>query len=281
MSIEDLVTRRWRPAYTAPLSVVLATTLSLCGPIVASAADGPSQADDSAAQALATKYRAEAEQAFVEGDYEGAVAAFGRAHDTAPHPTDLFNLGRVREEQGELESALAHYEEFAALPRLSLSQRQAAAERIEVLRRIVAPDPPPRSMAGPTDSGQSDASLERDRSKPLIITGAVLSGVGAALAVSGGVGFGMVARRNTEEIERVSSGENPNRLSLAETEDLHSRGQNAETLQITFLAAGSVVALLGVGILTAGLVNRKRNRNVAVVPVGGPRFAGASARFSF
>lgn len=267
--------------YSAPLSAMLASCIALCGPTVATASNGATvatQGEDSAAQALATTYRAEAETAFVEGDFEGAVEAFERAHETSPHPTDLFNLGRVREEQGELDSALAYYEEFAALPRLSLNQRQAAAERIEVLRRIVAPPP---TAPGPVTTGQSDASVQRDRSRPLIITGAVLAGVGTALAVSGGVGFGLVARRNTDEIDRVSDGQNPNRLTLSETEELHARGQNAEALQITFLAAGSAVALLGVGILAAGLVNRKRTQNTAVVPVAGPRFAGMSARFSF
>ncbi len=260
----------------------IAATLALATPTVAGAQTKPDP-ELTSAEIDARALRSEAEAAFEAGDYEIAIVSFERAYELSPHPTDLFNLGRVYEERGDLEDALGYYESFAALPRLSLAKRNAAAERIEVLRKIVnaESDEDPAVPVQPAARSQTDGVPSSDRARPLIISGAVLAGVGTLAAIGGGVGFGLVARGTTEDINRLADGQNPSRLTLAETEELHAKGRNAEALQVTFLAAGSAMALVGAGLLTAGLITRKRSETATIAPVAGPGFAGAVTRWKF
>jgi len=241
-------------------------------------ADSHTSSESTAEQA--DEMRARAEAAFEAGDLDEAFRQFESAHATAPHPSDLFNLGRISEEKGELEVALSYYEQFVRMPRLSLAQREAAAERIEVLRKVAPADeddePEPRRS-----SGDSTTDRPPDRSRPLILSGAGLLSVGALAAIGGGVGFGLIARRNSETLSQLESGENPSRLTLSETEELHAQGQNAEALQITFLAAGSALALVGAGLLVTGIIKRKKYDQMAAVPVAGPNYAGMSATWRF
>ncbi len=265
-------------------SIVVRTSIPLLAVLVLAVpssvmAESPVPTSDTAA---ASDARQEAEAAFADERYNDAAAAFERAYAIAPHPTDLFNLGRVREEQGALAAALEHYEAFAEQPRLSLAQRDAAAERIEVLRKLVQPEraPTPAPIAPSVQSTDAGPAKGND-GRALIVTGAVLTGVGVLSAVAGGVGFGLVARRNTESLDRLSGGENPSRLTLAQSEELHAQGRNAEALQITFLAAGSAVALVGVSLLAVGVRAQRVARRASVTPTAGPGFAGVSSRWRF
>ena len=261
-----------------PTMGCLIASLALAGTPALAAPSGDSSVDSDAVEADAMRDRAQA--AFEDGDFDEAFRQFEAAHATSPHPSDLFNLGRISEEKGELEVALSYYEQFVRMPRLSLAQREAAAERIEVLRKVAPPEPEDESEPV-RSSGDPMTDRPPDRSRPLIVSGAGLLGIGALAAIGGGVGFGLVARRNSETLAQLESGENPSRLSLSETEELHAQGQNAEALQITFLAAGSAVALTGVGLLVAGIVKRKKFDQMAAVPVAGPNYAGISATWRF
>lgn len=269
------------------LSLGLAPTYAVAAPAEASAEGERTATPEQQQQAQAL--RTEAEQAFFDGDYDTAIATFKQAFDLSPHSTDLFNLGRIHEEMGDLQTALGYYEQFAERPRLSLEQRRVAAERIEVLRKIVedpqrdagTSSPPPPVMQPAYPPGYGDTGEEPDNGRPLVITGGVLAGVGASLAIAGGVGFGLVAQRNAERVNMLAGGDNPNRLTLSEAEDLHTQGRNAEVLQITFIATGGTVALIGGALLATGLVKRNRNRNLAVAPALGPGLLGAHARWHF
>lgn len=241
-----------------------------------------SVADREEAQALRTR----AEEAFFAGDYDEAIVAFKEAHELSSHATDLFNLGRVHEEKGDLADALEYYEAFAALPRLSLEQRAAAAERIEVLRKIVdRPDEVDdrRPLEAPPPQPARDPRYDqlRDPTRALIITGGALAGVGAALAIGGGVGFGLWARRSGERVTVLSSGQNPDRLKLSDAEDLHTQGRNAEALQITFIATGGALAVIGGSLLATGLIKRRNARLTAVAPSASPTALGATAHWRF
>lgn len=260
------------------LSVLVTLLMAAPGPALARSPVSESAASE------ASDARHEAEAAFADERYDDAAAAFERAYAVAPHPTDLFNLGRVREEQGALAAALEHYEAFAEQPRLSLAQRDAAAERIEVLRKLVQPKPDatPVPVAAPVRNTDTDTGPAKDNAgRPLIISGAVLTGVGMVTAIAGGVGVGLVARRNTDSLDRLSGGENPTRLTLAESEELHAQGRNAEALQITFLAAGSAVALAGVALLAVGIRAQRDSRRASVTPTAGAGFAGVSSQWRF
>lgn len=280
----------------------IAVGLALClPPLEAVAAPEPEpdtslSADDASRQEDARRLRAEAEERFFATDYDGALSAFQRAYELAPHPTDLFNMGRIHEEKGELAAALARYEEFVTQPRIRLEERAAAAERIKVLRmlvedearddrRLVRERKDERAPA-PEDPAQDDLSGPRDSTavgRPLLVSGVVLTSIGAALALGGGLSFGLLARRDSDRIDALGEGQNPGRLSLSEAENLHARGRDFETLQIASLAAGVTLAGVGTGLLVAGIVRRHRaqTRLEAVVPGVTPHMAGLQAQWRF
>ena len=231
--------------------------------------------------------------AFADGDHDEAIALFEHAYATDPDPTDLYNLGRIHEESGDLHRALDYYEEFVHQPRLSLDERKAATDRIEVLRVAVAPASEPAPSPSEMESSEPARGIEPAARPPadtprdypdgraLIASGATLIGVGAAFSIGAGVGFGIAARRASDRIEDLSSGSNPDRLTLSEAEDLEARGRDFETLQITLAVGGGVIAGVGAGLLAAGLIKRKRARSLVVAPTFGPGALGAQARWRF
>lgn len=227
-------------------------------------------------RANALKMRQQAEEMFFQEDFDAAIARFEQAHALDPDPTDLFNIGRIYEQQGKLEPALEHYEDFAELPGLSLEERAAAAERIKVLRVLVAkgdvggttPRLPTSSIDLRTaDDGSLGARpVDKPRGRSMVVSGSTLLAVGAAAALAGGVGFGLAARRRADQVKDLANGSNPGRLTLAEAEAIDATGRDFSTLQITFIAAGGAIALAGAALLTAGLVQNKRARLAAITP---------------
>ncbi len=224
----------------------------------------PSDADADEAMGL----RELAEQRFFEEDFAGALRAFEQASELAPHPTDLFNMGRIREEMGELEPALRLYEEFVSQPQVPLEERAAAAERIEVLRKLVEPVDPDQSNEAPrpmpAQGDTSDRGPVPEQHRALVVSGITLSALGAAIAIGGGVGFGIAARRNSDRVADLSDGQNPDRLTLREAEDLEARGRDFETLQIVSLVTGATVTTLGAALLVTGLRRRAKSRRQSV-----------------
>lgn len=235
----------------------------------APASDSTPKGEASASDAEeATRLRELAEQRFFEEDFAGALSAFEQASELDPHPTDLFNMGRIREEMGELEMALQQYEEFVSQPKVPLEERAAAAERIQVLRQVieqVAPEEESPQPRGANEDPFADRGPEPEQYRKQVITGIALTSVGAAIAIGGGVGFGISARRNSDRVADLSDGRNPDRLSLREAEDLEALGRDFETLQIVSLATGGTMAIVGTVLLATGLRRRARSRREARV----------------
>ncbi|MBL8942297.1 MAG: hypothetical protein JNK45_04070 [Myxococcales bacterium] len=236
-----------------------------------------SSAEDAPAPERAAALRKQAEQKYFDDDFEGALEDFARAWELSPHPTDLFNMGRIHEEKGELVEAVRRYEQFVEQPRIPLEERALVAERLEVLRVLVAeqtaPSPPPPRPTNTEQSGRTTMTDDpRAKSvRPLVISGSTLAGVGAAIALAGGLGFGLAARRHSRRIDRLGDGSNPERLGLAEAEDLDARGRDLESLQIASVAAGAALVVLGAALLTTGLVRRRaaaRNDHVTAHVLG-------------
>lgn len=246
--------------------------------------------------ATARKLRSEAQEHFYAERYDDAVEAFRRAHEFDPHPTDFFNIGRIYEEKGDLAAALEQYEKFVMQPKLNLEARRTAAERIEVLRPLVAraekapavadaDAPPPAAEFKPAPSSPPDRSAllvdaYLHEGRAMIISGGVLVGVGSALALAGGVGFGLAARRSSDDVSTLSSGRNPDGLTLSEAEDLHARGKDMEALHITFIASGAAIAVVGAGLVAGGIIKRKRT-SFAAIPSAGPGFVGLRTHWRF
>lgn len=240
-------------------------------------AAAPAEAAETASsdRTTALKMRQEAEEMFFQEDFQAAIERFEQAHALDPDPTDLFNIGRIYEQQGKLTPALEHYEAFAELPGLSLEERAAAAERIKVLRVLVAKGEaegaytrvPTASIDLRSPSGDAGGRpADKPPGQAMLISGSTLLAVGAAAALAGGVGFGLAARRRADQIDNLTNGSNPGRLTLAEAEAIDASGRDFSTLQITFLAAGGAIALAGAALLTAGLVQNRRAQLAAITP---------------
>lgn len=253
-------------------------------------------------EAMALRERAE--ELYFEDDFEGALQAFQQAHDLDPHPSDLFNMGRIYEERGELSEALARYEEFASMPRIPLEQRAAAGERIKVLRVLVEEEEARQANAG-AELDRDDLRAQGDRAamrtvvdggggtsprvdrqakiaQHLIVSGSVLTAFGAAIGLGGGLAFGLLSRRHSERVEALESGENPGRLTLSDAEDLHARGRDYEALQISSLATGGTLAGVGLGLLITGVVRRQSSsRATAWLPQASPNGFGLQTRWRF
>lgn len=238
------------------------------------------------------RLRSLAEQRFFENDFEGALEAFEKAAALEPHPTDVYNMGRIREEMGELEAALALYEAFVSQPKVPLEERAAAAERIELLRDVVEQVNPadedasePEPAPAPQQGGLYDQAPD-DGHRKLVVTGATLVGLGAVVAVGGGVGFGIAARRSSDKIQDLSEGQNPSRLTLEEAENLEARGRDFEALQITSWVTGGVVAAIGTTLLAVGLHRRSKDRRrtarlEAIAPAITQRSLGLQTSWKF
>ena len=111
-----------------------------------------------------------------------------------------------------------------------------------------------------------------------MITGAVLTGVGAALALGGGIGAGVVASDRSEAVDAVFEGGNPEELTLDEARTLDEQGRRLESVQIATAVVGGAVAVTGVALIATGLL-KKRNGSVSAMV--GPGTAGVSLRGRF
>lgn len=158
----------------------------------------------------------EAVAKFQAKEYDEAVRLFEEAYDLQPEPNYLFNIGRIREEQGNLESAVEYYERFVKEPGVPLESREKGLERLRVLRAIleetaepepeeVVEEPEPEEVAEEPEPEEVVEDTEpepgpKQRPAPMKIAGYVLLGAGGAGLATAGVLAGLaLSRSNTLE----------------------------------------------------------------------------------
>lgn len=218
---------------------------------------------------------AAAVEAFHAKDYEGAIALFERAYELDPQPNYKFNIGRVYEEKGDLDKAIAYYQEFVKSPGVDLAARESASERLEILRKAAKaleedeppPEPPKDDGAAlmPTDSEPEDEGLS-PRKRKLRIAGYSLLGVGGVGLVLGAV-FGGLALSKSRDADNATLIDD----KLALREDAKVRANAADGLFI----AGGIVAAVGLGLVLATVgKGGKRSSRASFTPTFGPRGAG-------
>jgi tetratricopeptide (TPR) repeat protein len=185
----------------APLRLARASTrvgLHVClalavfaGPVATAAAAAPDASSPADADALSEA----AVEKFEAKDYDGAAALFERAYEADPQPNYLFNIGRVYEEKGDLRRAVEFYQRFVGEPGVDLESRQAATERLRVLREALRelegdPDPVAPTVTPEPEPASTDADDTRPdpaRTRKLRIAGYTLLGVGGVALIAGGV----------------------------------------------------------------------------------------------
>lgn len=222
----------------APVATASARTV---GP--AEAAADPS-ADELSDQAVAR---------FEAREYDEAVRLFEEAYRIDPNPNYLFNIGRVYEEKGDLRQAVEFYQRFVGESGVDLESRQAATERLKVLREALAelepdkPVPPPDDPddGEPTDidptgsdTGSDGDTGDDDRKRKLRIAGYSLMGVGGVALIAGGVvgGIALGTSGDAEDAEIVD-----------ETLRLRDRAKTQANVADALFISGGVLA--GVGLV--------------------------------
>lgn len=239
-------------------------------PETTTAAEGPDALSDAAVAAFKAR------------EYDKAVDLFQQAYALDPQPNYLFNIGRVYEEKGDLEKAVANYQEFVKQPGVDLEARENATARLKVLRQTLAElredaEPEAKPDATPIDPGPSPAEeAAAAKKRKMRIAGYSLLGVGGGALVIGAV-FGGLALGKSNDAKDAAFVDD--KLSLRQ--EAKGRAAVGDGLLITggvLAAAGLalVLATLGKGRAKAGTdtaAGRVR-RGLALRPALGPTGAG-------
>lgn len=223
-------------------------------------------------------------EAFRAGEYDKAIDLFQRAYTLDPQPNYLFNIGRVYEEKGDLEKAVANYQEFVKQPGVDIEAREAATERLKVLRRTLAEleeDKQPNtggavdpSVDAPTPAEEAAAAKKRK----LRIAGYSLLGVGGATLVIGAV-FGGLAIGKSNDAKDAAFVDD----KLALRQEAAGRAKVGDGLLIT----GGVLAAVGLVLVlvTLGKGKKKNGDTARLRPLVAPHptawFGRSSAGLSF
>ena len=237
----------------------LATASAHAGP----AADGTEPtADDLSDQAVA-KFEAR--------EYDAAAKLFEEAYRIDPNPNYLFNIGRVYEEKGDLRHAVEFYQRFLGESGVDLESRQAATERLKVLREAIKElepnEPPPREIPAeaegtdtdvdPTgsDSGADDDPSADARKRKLRIAGYSLMGVGGVALIAGGVvgGIALGASNDAEDGEFVD-----------ETMRLRDKAKTQANVADGLFISGGVLAAVGLVLVLTTLGKGKGKADAKV-----------------
>lgn len=245
--------------------------------------DSPEPSDTDRANQLS----AEGVAAYERGDFQGAIELLMQAYELSPQPNLVFNIGRVYEELGDLEQAQKFYTEFLTLPGVELETRAFAAERVEVIRRVLTqaqakaqaeaqegddpPDPQVRPTADATQMEPTTAPPPRGMPKLRIAGAATLAAGGAALIAAGVLGGIGASRAKQAGEEQLVADQNEM------LRDARSLAGAADGLFI----AGGIVAAAGITMLGVSYAKRFNKQRASVVPSVGSRHVslGFTGRF--
>lgn len=212
--------------------------------------------------------------------YQQALSDFLEAATLYASPDFQYNIALCYEKLDKPEEAIGAFETYLKTKR-DVPDRANVEDRIrrlraEVERRAGQPDvPPPRVEPAPTTT---DAPATDGKARTLVIAGAVVAGVGAAVALGGGLGLGIAAKRRSDDLQAVQDGGNPDGLSFDQARALEDEGKGLELGQIVTVAIGGAIAVGGVAILAVGLSRKKKK---AAAPGPAATLAPGLGRTSF
>ena len=211
-------------------------------------------------------------------DFDNAIDLFKQAYALDAKANYLFNIGRVFEEKGDLQSAVDFYQRFVGSESVDLESRQNATERISVLRETLRamegdaepddPDPDPDPVGEPTTTEPTDTGP--DRKRVFRIAGYSLMGVGGVALIAGGVFGGLALGKRNDADEEPLVDE-----ALSLRDDAKSQAKVADALFITggvLATAGLIFVLTTLGKKDKGAATARTN----VSPFASRRAAGLS-----
>jgi len=214
--------------------------------------------------------------AFDAGSYQEALDAFEEAESLESKPERLLLIGLSYEALGELEEAIAAYRNYLATGPADRSTVQASIIRLETElhdRQKRAEAAKAKEALKPVAPKQPEQDRAKDYpGRGLVIAGATTIGLGGALlcVMGGALGWGeSIDKQGEEDAQDPELADDDQHF-----QDLNDRGMTANRLAVGTAIAGGVATLVGVGLLSVGLVRKSRSRRASIGP--GPTRAGVS-----
>jgi tetratricopeptide (TPR) repeat protein len=227
----------------------------------------------------------EASAAYEQGDYARAVELFEKAYELRDVSNILYNIARIHEEAGNIDEAIAYYDQFVVAPGIKQKARKDALDRLKTLREVRAmregepedePEqetetasttPPTKEPAEPVVTAETSTEQSGART-----AGWVLLGVGGASLIGSGV-FGLLTQQQYDNFDTATS--------LEARRDAARAGKTTGIVADSLLITGAVSAIVG-GILLLSSATGGDNqqtastssRDWAVTPLIGSRAVG-------
>lgn len=266
------------------LACTLTASLGLGSlPALAAPADDEAPASEQPidTEALAMTAFNDGQAAYDRGEYQVALELFLEAQSLYPSPVFHYNIGRCYEALENYEQAITSYKAYLRSYKSSTGNDpddkvniENTVARLEKQVEAEQNEPDPAPVVTPVDQ---DPEPTRKPGRALVITGGVLTGLGAGALIIGGAVFGGQAMTVSRQLDEVYSG-NPDNLTLAEARDLDAKGRSAELNQIIVMSAGSALAVTGVALLVVGVIKAKKAKSsgaeARLVPALAPSHAG-------
>jgi tetratricopeptide (TPR) repeat protein len=240
-------------------AAVLAGMLAAAPPAAAAPKKKPPAVQESESEREARRLYGEGDKLYAEGDYEGAVKAFGKAYELSQRPALKYNLANAYERLGRYEEAheaLRDYEPHASADERPVVQRriEKLAERAEQQRREKA------SASTAKSAEDADASHPPSSDRPpepapdsqkAPIAGYALLGVGV-VGLGLGTFFGLQALSSRSDAEdQCAEGGGVRRCPAAAQDALDTNQRNALIADIS-LGVGIVATAVGAYIVFKG-----------------------------
>lgn len=244
-------------------------------------ADGETDSDPQLDQAMRAYQRGT--ENYDRAQYESALADFKEAASLYASADFQYNIGLCYEKLDKYDEAIRAFRTYLrakpeASDRPNVEARIADLEqRIEEQQRLAEAEEQARRDAegrpAPIIIQETREDEPEGDGRGLVISGAALIGLGGAIALGGGIGFGVAARQRSLAIDEIQNDGNPEGIGFGEAEDLEAEGKRLEAIQIGMAAGGAVVAVTGAVLLALGLRKRKSVQASAWL---GPSMAGLS-----
>jgi tetratricopeptide (TPR) repeat protein len=240
-------------------SLSVATSLAPAAAIAQPSAAAP---DDASKRSQAKAYVDAGLAAHDRGDYDAAIALYGKAYALVPHPVLFFNMGQAHRLAGRTAEAMEMYRRYLAEVSTGSLADQArvwiATLEVQPASPPIADPAKPSAAATPAPavplSGKSDeapagsggvpapAPSHPDDGRTLRLSGYAAGAVGVVALGVGGL-YGLRARRLSDELSTPGAP-----YDTGKFED----GQSAERMMIVFygvggalLAGGAILYVLG------------------------------------
>ena len=198
---------------------------------------------------------------FEEGDYDAAAQAFIDAYGIRPVSNIRYNVGRIYEQAGRLQDALAFFERFVKSANVEQESRADALGRIQTIKGVLALEEQQAAaqeeevvVAEPQPSVQPN---EPDRTLAYVLLGSGIVALGTSAV------FGVLASSEYDSFESAST--------LQDRKDAASSGTTYSVISDSLLISGVILASVGTVLFFTA---KPSESGIAIAPYVGQKEAG-------